>query len=124
MKKNDFMERYGMVQNDRAKTPHEKKDRISFLKGSNNNRAAVASNSENKNLEKRIRNQNSRLDRFAQKSGLKKYEVFVSGKFRYKATVNASNEADAERIAKNEVAHAAPAVQFSDIKTNVPIQVK
>ncbi len=124
MKKDVFLERYGILQNDRAKSPQEKKDRISFLKGSLNNRSAIASNSLNKNLEQRLQNQGKRLDRFAKKSGLNKYEVFVSGKFKYRAVVNASNDADAERLAKNEVAHAAPALELSDVKTNKPLQPK
>ena len=124
MRKEEVFARYAVEQCDKAKTPQEKKDRISYLKGTLNNRAAIASNAQNETVEKRLRNQGKRLDRFASKSGLKKYEVFVSGKFKYRAVVNASNDADAERIAKNEAAHAAPALELSDVKTNKPLRAK
>lgn len=121
MKTSEIQSKYAINVFDRAKTPQEKKDRISFLKGNLANKAGIASNNQNVQAETRFKRQAERLDRLATKSGFKKYAVYVSGKFRYYATVNASNEADAERIAKNEVSHAAPGIQLSDIKTNKPI---
>ena len=123
MNKSKILMKYALVQ-DRAKTPQEKKDRISYLKGLLNNRQAIASNSQNSDAERRFNKQKDRLDRFGAAIGFKKFEVFVNGRFKYHAVVNASNEADAERIAKNEVAHAAPALELSQVTTNKPIHLR